>query len=87
MAESKSKKKQVVASSPEVVDVKEFVSVTKSDLKDPKKKDKIKQIVLYSLQEAFKQDSFAGKMATGKKPADLLKMAEFRSLVMSMVEG
>lgn len=65
----------------------DFVKVIKSDLKDPKKKEKIKQIVLYSLQETLKQDNFAEKLVSGKKPADLLKTAEFRSLVMRMVEG
>lgn len=38
------------------IDVKELVKLTKSDLKDVKKKEKIKGIVLYSVQEAFKSD-------------------------------
>jgi len=38
------------------INVKELVRMIKSDLKDGKKKDKIKGIVLYSVQEAFKSD-------------------------------
>ena len=36
------------------IDVNDFVTLKKSDVKDKKKKDKIKQIVLYSIQESLK---------------------------------
>ena len=70
------------------IDVKELVKLIKSDLKDVKKKEKIKGIVLYSVQEAFKSDQYAEMLSSGaNKMYTLLKSEGFRNLVMRLIEG
>jgi len=46
-------------------DAKDLVRLIKSDLKDAKKKEKIRGVVSYSVQEAFKSDQYAEKLSTG----------------------
>jgi len=63
------------------VDVKEYVSMLRSDLKDAGKKKKINGVVLFSVQEALKT------MNITKITSETFKNEKLRKLTMQMIEG
>ena len=78
-AESKLVKEETTPSSS--VDVNEWVKQVRSDIKDAARKEKVKNIVLYAVQEALKQHEKV------KVSAETFKKDDFRALVMQLIEG
>lgn len=63
------------------VNVKDFVKLFKSDLKDKKKKDKFTQFVLYAVQEALKT------CEKTSVTAETFKNEKLRGLVVQLIEA
>ena len=63
------------------VDVNDFVELKRSDLKDAKKKNKIKGIVLYSIQEALKIAN------TTSVTHETFKDEQLRKMIIQIIEG
>ena len=78
-AETKLVKEERTPSSS--VDVNDWVKLMKSDIKDVARKEKVKNIVLFAVQEALKQYEKV------KVTAETFKKDDFRALVMQLIEG
>ena len=64
-----------------IVDVRDYVVLRRSDCKDASKKDKIKGIVQYSVQEALKVVNF------DSITAETFKNDQLRKVVMQIIEA
>ena len=63
------------------VDVREYVKLIKSELKDGKKQNKIEGIVLYSIQEALKESK------KEKGVAETFRSEQFRGMILKLIEA